>query len=278
MAELITKPDQTPSPTNAKGNGTTTPKPGRKSKFTTTEDLIIAQEVAAAEAHVSPHGETLTRFEKSAEKANLNPNFKHTVTGKNIQDRFKKILDDFAARDARDQNMSGTGGEVGELDQLLGDMLEAKKDKEATKDGDAKEKSDQEAKKLAAGKELVLLSLKRKERRSRSDDEDGDSPKKRRKLDLTDGMQELGAALKESESSRFALEKEKLELEKVKLDREAEERAAERAERAQEREQRKEELHAYRDTMEKMMKSSNQQMESVLGFVGTLLQQNKRDS
>ena len=43
--------------------------------------------------------------------------------------------------------MSGTGGELGELDQLFGDLLEAKRDREAKKDGDAKEKADQENKK-----------------------------------------------------------------------------------------------------------------------------------
>eukprot|EP00171_Calliarthron_tuberculosum_P001015 IDg1015t1 len=42
-------------------------KPGRKSKFTTPKDLIIVQKVAAAEAHVAPHGATLSRFEKAAE-------------------------------------------------------------------------------------------------------------------------------------------------------------------------------------------------------------------
>ena len=58
-------------------------KPGRKSKFTASQDLIIAQEVAAAEAHVAHHGETLSRFEKASKMANENPNFEHKVTGKN---------------------------------------------------------------------------------------------------------------------------------------------------------------------------------------------------
>ena len=50
-----------------KSNGARTRKAGHKSKFTLQEDLIITQEVAAAKAHLSPHGETHTRFVKAAE-------------------------------------------------------------------------------------------------------------------------------------------------------------------------------------------------------------------
>ena len=90
-------------------------------------------------------------LQKASKIANENPNFGHKVTGKIIQDRFKKLLDNYSRRDGRDRNMSGTGGELGELDQLLGDLLEAKRDREAKKDGDAREKADQENKKLQAG-------------------------------------------------------------------------------------------------------------------------------
>ena len=45
-----------------KDNGGRPPKAGRKSKFTPQEDLIITQEVAAAAAHLAPHGEIHTRF------------------------------------------------------------------------------------------------------------------------------------------------------------------------------------------------------------------------
>lgn len=106
-------------------------KPGRKSNFTTPKDLTIAQEVAAAEAHVAPYGKTLYRFEQAAEKANSNPNFDHTVTGKNIQDRFKTLLEDFSTCDLKYKVMSGVDGEIEELDDLLGDILEAKKSLDA---------------------------------------------------------------------------------------------------------------------------------------------------
>ena len=197
-------------------------KPGRKSKFTASQDLIIAQEVAAAEAHVAPHGETLSRFEKASKMANENPNFGHKVTGKNIQDRFKKPLDDYSRRNGRDRNMSGTGRELGELDQLLEDLLEAKRDREAKNDVDAKEKADQDNKKLEAGQELVLQILKGKGRRGKESSSDDERPEKKRRVDLADGMQELGVALKESERVRCEFEKEK-------LDREVEDKREDRA-------------------------------------------------
>ena len=137
-------------------------KPGRKSKFTGTDDLIIAQEVFASEAHVAPHGEALSSSETAALKANANPNFTHKVTGKHIQDRFKKLLDQYAKRNGQDSVHSGVGGEIGELDELLGDILKAKRDLGARKDGHMKERADQERQKIAAGQDLVLNALRGK--------------------------------------------------------------------------------------------------------------------
>lgn len=116
---------------------------GRKSRFFQAEDLIIAQEVAAAKVHIPPHGATLAWFEKAAEKANENPSFKHKVTGKNVQGRFRKLLDDLSKRDAKHKVLSGVGGEIEELDEMLGDLLEAKKDAQTIKDGAAKDPSEQ---------------------------------------------------------------------------------------------------------------------------------------
>lgn len=84
--------------------------------------------MSADDAHVEPHREALSRFEMAARKSNENTHLKHEISGKNLQDRFKKLIGDFARSDNRDRLMCGTGGEIGELDQLLGDMLEAKRD------------------------------------------------------------------------------------------------------------------------------------------------------
>lgn len=76
----------------------------------------------------------------------------------------------------------------------------------AKKDGDARERSEQEKKRLAVGKDLILNALRGKDRKS-SDDE---TPTKKRRLDEGDGIKELGGALRESETSRFALEYKRL--------------------------------------------------------------------
>eukprot|EP00171_Calliarthron_tuberculosum_P003809 IDg3809t1 len=41
-------------------------KSSRRSKLSIADNIIIAQEVAAAEVHVASHGETQSRFEKKA--------------------------------------------------------------------------------------------------------------------------------------------------------------------------------------------------------------------
>lgn len=157
---------------------------GCKSRLTTPEDLIIVQEVAAAEAHVAPHGETLVRLETSSEQAMKTTNSKHSVTAKNIPDLFKKLLGDYAVRDANNRNGSGVDGDIGELDDLLGEFLEARKDIEAKKNGNARGRVEQEQnkiatemelemKKLAAEKDLILNALRGKDRvitRDRSHD------------------------------------------------------------------------------------------------------------
>lgn len=80
----------------------------------------------------------------------------HYVSGNNLQVRIKKLIDDFARRDIRDRLMSGTGGEIRELDQRLRDIFEAKRNEQATKSKDFAGKSDQETKKLLAGNKLIL--------------------------------------------------------------------------------------------------------------------------
>lgn len=55
---------------------------GCKSKLTSAQDLIIAEEESAAEAHVAPHGETVSCFDKSPHQANQNSNFGIKRTGK----------------------------------------------------------------------------------------------------------------------------------------------------------------------------------------------------
>eukprot|EP00171_Calliarthron_tuberculosum_P006295 IDg6295t1 len=87
----------------------------------------FCQEVAAAKAHIAIHSEVASKFQAAAEKATANPNFTHPIKGKNLQDRFNKLVADYVSQDSKNKVMS-------ELAQRI----------------------EQELKKLAAGKELNL--------------------------------------------------------------------------------------------------------------------------
>lgn len=259
-------------------------KPGRRSKFSTAENLIIIQEVAASKAHIAPHGETMARFKEADIKANANPSFAHSVNAKSIQDRFLRLVEDFETRDAQDKVMSGVGGEIGEVDALLGDIVEARKDLETKKKGDADAKSDQEQKKLAAGREIILQSLKNKAKRGKGSSSDTDSdtpkevtPKKRRvgRMEDQDGMAAFGEAIKASDLARCEVDREPLNLEAKKFEQEVLDRSAERAERAQERREKKEEANAQRELIHQMRKDSTKQLNAVLALVGKILESKK---
>ena len=103
-------------------------RPGRRPKFTPFDDLVLVREVAAAKAHVAPNGTTKERFETAAKKANTTKRLSCPVTCKSIQYRYKHIQGRFDDHDRVDALMSGVGGEVGEMEELLISMREARQD------------------------------------------------------------------------------------------------------------------------------------------------------
>jgi hypothetical protein len=92
----------------------------RRPKFTAKEDLIIAREVSASKAHIASFGTKGKRFAAAAERANANPEMRTNVTSKSIQDRYVKLQALYERDDAAPRTMSVVGGEVGELEELLG--------------------------------------------------------------------------------------------------------------------------------------------------------------
>lgn len=92
-------------------------------KFATSYDLILSQEILAVKAYIAPHGETVMRYTRVAERCSTNPSFLPTVKCKSVQDLFRIILEDFDIRDQEDTVLSGTEGKIGELGQLLGRCL-----------------------------------------------------------------------------------------------------------------------------------------------------------
>ncbi|PXF43393.1 hypothetical protein BWQ96_06888 [Gracilariopsis chorda] len=147
--------------------------------------------------------------------------------------------------------MLGVGGEVTEMDELLGAMAEAwegiQRDKSAEKD----EKRRKEVEKEKMGKEMVARSLVRKSKTGPDVESDVDtqgeeegSLSKRRRLNgrLRGGMagelSSFGQALKEADMLRVQVEQERLILERERLKVEQEECEKERELRCKEREAR----------------------------------------
>lgn len=62
----------------------------------------------------------------ASKNANNNEGLTAKTTIKSIQDRYKKLQDTFDRRDGKDRVMSGAGGEITEVDEVLGAIAEAK--------------------------------------------------------------------------------------------------------------------------------------------------------
>lgn len=101
---------------------------GQRYKFKPTEDSVLVREVAAANAHIAHLGQTRERFEVSGAKANPTMKLACEVTYKAVKYRYKHLqakLD----RNARIQaDISGCGGEVGDMIEPFYIIQEERKD------------------------------------------------------------------------------------------------------------------------------------------------------
>jgi hypothetical protein len=134
---------------------------GRRPKFTAKEGLVIAREVAASKAHIASFGNKRDLFTVAAGRANANPAMNTTVTSKSIQDRYLKLQTFYDRGETAQRKMSGVGGEVGELEELLGAMQEARADLEMKQTAERSAAREREEQKERLGKELVARSLRR---------------------------------------------------------------------------------------------------------------------
>jgi hypothetical protein len=223
---------------------------GRRPKFTAEEDLIIVREVSASKAHIASFGTKRELFAVAAERANANPAMKTSVSSKSIQDRYVKLQTLFDRGDAAQRKMSGVGGEVGELEELLGEMQEARDDLETQQVAQRTAAREREEAKERIGKELVVRALRRdfrndEEVSSGSDFEEKQPRKKKSKRNttdnnITDDMKGFGECLREADLARVAVERERLELDVKRL-------AQEKIDREEERKIRREELAAHQE-------------------------------
>ena len=103
-------------------------KRGRRSDYTAEEELIILREVAATKVHIAPYGWTLELFQLSAKRVNGNAKFTIEATVKGIFDRYTRLWKDFGKSERKTRLPSGAGGEIGEAEELLKMMTEARDD------------------------------------------------------------------------------------------------------------------------------------------------------
>lgn len=215
---------------------------GRRSRFTPDEDITILREVAAAKAHIAPQGQTKERFEIAAVKINQGGRVGEKVGWKTVQDRYKRLQCRFDEQDKKEALMSGVGGEVGEADELLAVMKEAREDIAMQKRSNVMAADFREKEKERLGSVIREMSTKRtpqKERTGVTEDDDSGEERKSKRARVVDvdldgfmkSMKQFCDVLKESDSARAELEREKLNLAKKQMEMDTARRAEEREER-----------------------------------------------
>ena len=126
--------------------------PGRRSKFTYDDDLVLLREGAACKAHIAPTGEARERFEIAASKSNATKKLSSRVTWKALQDHYKRLQSKHDDDNRVQRRMSVIGGEVSEIEELLSVMKEDRGDRAAEKNAkrEKEEKREREKERLGA--------------------------------------------------------------------------------------------------------------------------------
>ena len=89
---------------------------------------MLLREVLAANAHDAALGENGKRYGEAAGNFNANISVVQTVTWKSVRDCYKRLQEHFDKSDNANQRLSGVGGEIGEMEELLMSMREARDD------------------------------------------------------------------------------------------------------------------------------------------------------
>ena len=129
------------------------------------------RKVATAHAHVAPYEDIRTHFATAAHCANYNADFKFNANSKSLQDSYLKPQLRFDREHSEEHRISGVGGAVGEMIELLRVMAEARQDFEERKLAATTVSRARAEVKERLGKELVRRSLKRRASSSNSSDE-----------------------------------------------------------------------------------------------------------
>ena len=151
VASPLSAPESNTLDATPRSNRFADARTGRRPKFTPDDDLVLVREVAAERAHIAPNGATKERFETASKKANATRRLTCPVTWKSVQDRYKRIQARFDEHDKIDGLMSGVGGDLGEMQELLSSMKEARQDLLNSKSASRKAAQEREAEKERLG-------------------------------------------------------------------------------------------------------------------------------
>ena len=151
-----------------------------------------------------------------AAKVSLYVAFEEKASWKSVQDRYRRLQEQFDKDDDADRGRSGVGGGVTEMEELLSMMREERDDLDAKKTAETKAEKEREKEKDHVGRQVVEAALSRKKRKTLDTDDSEEereaekSAKKKKgsfRQVLTGELAEFGAQLKKADECRIALER-----------------------------------------------------------------------
>lgn len=119
--------------------------------------IVLLQEILAAQAHDPPHGAKTKRFETVAITLNNNVEFSIKVYAKRVRDRYELLQRHFNRKNWKDAIMSGVGGELTNVDELLSVMQDLREEVtiQERQESFVVQEQEQEQSRLTAGVQVV---------------------------------------------------------------------------------------------------------------------------
>ena len=184
--------------------------------WTSKHDVIFLREVLVSEMFkLKPgsreRGKCLDQISDSLNSVTQEIWFK--VDQRSLRDRLKKLLDEFKRKKNFEEKSSGIAPEVTELDVLLEEVTQLKKENEAM-DFSSDNKKDQQEKKAADSvRRMSMERLSESKTRELEESDDDITPKRKKRNNGTDTV----AYLREKNLTEIEFKKEEMEIRKDEL-------------------------------------------------------------